>query len=187
MELINCPIYNQDECIEIFNFLDNLEIEYHKEYKVFGKMRKVPRGQASFTIDDNIHYNYKVAGGSPINVVMCDKLKEITKKVNNALCTNFNSILLNKYKNGQDYISYHKDKEDGWVDNTGFATLSFGSERDFNIREIETKKVIKTIHKNGNVLYMPYPMNHFFEHSVPKRMKCLDCRISLTFREIKKK
>ena len=185
MEIVNCSIYNdKKETEEIFKFLDNLEIEYHKEYKVFGKIRKVPRGQASFTLDKEIHYNYKVAGGSPINVVMCDKLKEITTRVNKTLNTNFNSILLNKYKDGLDYISYHKDKTDGWKEGTGVATLSFGCERDFNIKCIETQKVTKILHKDGSVLYMPYPMNDHYQHSVPKRVKCKDCRISLTFREM---
>lgn len=184
MKLIDKKIYEKDECEEIFKYLDNLDIEYHKEYKVFGKIRKVPRGQASFTLDSKIHYNYKVAGGSPINLIMSDKLKEITKKVNKALSTNFNSILLNKYKNGLDFISYHQDKTDGWAKDTGFATLSFGCERDFTTREIATKEVTKQIHENGSVLYMPYPMNNYFEHGVPKRTKCADCRISLTFREI---
>ena len=51
---------------EIFNYLDNLEVEYHKQYKRFNKMVKVPRGQASsFTLNDTIHYDYKVSGGSP--------------------------------------------------------------------------------------------------------------------------
>ena len=50
---------------EIFEYLDGLEVEYHKEYKRFNKIVKVPRGQASDTLCEDIHYNYKVSGGSP--------------------------------------------------------------------------------------------------------------------------
>ena len=46
------------------------------------------------------------SGGSPPNIVMCEKLKEITKKVNELLGTNFNTILLNKYKDGDDCIDW---------------------------------------------------------------------------------
>jgi hypothetical protein len=95
---IDKNIYNTDKCNDIFLFLDNLEVEYHKEYKRFNKVRKVPRGQASFTFDENIHYNYKVAGGSPPNKVMCDTLKQITLDVNKNLNTNFNTILLKNIK-----------------------------------------------------------------------------------------
>jgi hypothetical protein len=42
-------------------------------------------------------------------------LKQITAKVNSVLCTNFNTILLNKYMNGNDCIGFHKDRETGWL------------------------------------------------------------------------
>ena len=170
----------------VYDYLDKLPIEYRKQYKgMYGRTMSVPRGQASFTINEDIHYNYKVSGGSPPNQVMCDTLQSITKRVNNKLGTNFNTILLNKYKNGEDHISFHMDKETGWVDNTGFATLSFGATRDFQIKSNETNEVNTIPHENNMLIYMPYPMNQQYKHSVPKRKRCKSCRISLTFRELK--
>lgn len=175
------------ECQNIFEMLKGTDYEHHKPHKgMHGKQVKVPRGQASFTLDESIHYNYKVSGGSPPNYVMCDRLKAITKKVNEELKTNFNTVLMNVYENGEDHISYHKDKEDNWVEGTGFATLNFGCERDFLIEKNDTKEVQSFLHKNGMVLYLPHPMNHHYQHSVPKRKKVKGCRISLTFREIEK-
>ena len=116
---------------------------------------------------------------------MCDTLRSITKIVNNKLSTNFNTILLNKYKDGNDNISFHMDKETGWVENTGFATLSFGATRDFQIKSNETNEVNTIPHENNMLIYMPYPMNQHYKHSVPKRKRCKSCRISLTFRELK--
>ena len=92
---------------------------------------------------------------------------------------------MNVYKDGDDCIGFHKDKETGWVENSGFATLSFGAERDFQIKNDDTKETTNILHQNGSVIYMPYPMNHNYTHSVPKRKKIKNCRISLTFREIK--
>ena len=63
--------------------------------KRFNQTVKVPRGQASFTLHDDIHYNYKVSGGSPPNKVMRDTLRMITSRVNAALGTHFNTILMN--------------------------------------------------------------------------------------------
>ena len=40
------------------------------------------------------------------------------------------------------------------------------------------------LHKDGCVLHMPSPMNQDHLHSVPKRKRIKDCRISLTYREI---
>ena len=131
-----------------------------------------------------IHYDYKVSGGSPPNYVMTDTLKEITAKVNSVLGTNFNTILLNKYKNGDDCIGFHKDRETGWAPNTGFATLAFGAARDFQVKNDESKETTTHLHESGHVIYMPSPMNQHNTHSVPKRKRVTSCRISLTFREI---
>ena len=109
-----CVYADPEERNEILEYLDGLEVEYHKQYKRFNKIVKVPRGQASYTLNEDIHYDYKVSGGSPPNTVMTDRLKEITATVNAALGTNFNTILLNKYKDGDDCIGYHRDRETGW-------------------------------------------------------------------------
>ena len=107
--------------------------------------------------------------------------------INKVFNTNFNTILMNVYKNGLDNISLHKDKEVGWVKNTGFLTLSFGAERDFQIKEVKTNKINTILHKNGMGILMDYPMNDFYLHGVPVRKKVKDTRISLTFREIEVK
>ena len=182
--LVDKQIYTKDECMSLFSFLDSLEVEYHKPYKRFNQIVKVPRGQASFTLDDTIHYDYKVSGGSPPNYVMCEKLKEITARVNDALGTAFNTILLNKYKHGDDCIGFHKDRETGWAEETGFATLAVGVERDFQLKSDDTGETTTILHRAGHALYLPYPMNHHYTHAIPKRKKISECRISLTFREI---
>ena len=127
-------IFTTHEASQLFDHLDHLEFEYHKPYLRFNKPVKVPRGQASFTLNETIHYSYKAAGGSPPNRAMDDTLRTITARVNQSLITNFNTILLNKYKNGDDCIGFHRDSTDGWEPLTGFATLSFGATRDFQLR-----------------------------------------------------
>ena len=179
-----CVYADVDECRGLFEYLDQLPVEYHKEYKRFNKIVKVPRGQASFTLSPDIHYDYKVSGGSPPNEVMCDRLRQVTARVNAVLGTNFNTILLNKYKDGEDCIGFHRDRENGWVEGTGFATLSLGAERDFIVKHESTGASRSILHLDGHALYLPYPMNQECLHGVPKRKRVKDCRISLTFREI---
>lgn len=177
--------YDGEEERQLFLHCDSLEIEYRKKYKgMYGRMMSVPRGQASYTLDETIHYDYKVSGGSPPNKVMTPELKKITAHVNEKLGTNFNTILMNVYKSGNDCIGYHRDKENGWAENSGFATLSLGVTRDFQIRR-EADKDTETIpHESGMIIYMPHPMNHHYLHGVPVRKKVNGTRISLTFREI---
>ena len=115
---------------------------------------------------------------------MCQKLKDITTKVNNLLETNFNTILLNKYKDGEDCIGFRQDRENGWAEGSGFASLAFGAERDFQVKNLDTQETTTYLHKHGHTLYMPYPMNQENLHNVPKRKYINNCRLSLTFREI---
>ena len=179
-----CVFDNAKERAELFQYLSELPVEYHKEYKRFNKIVKVPRGQASFTLNADIHYDYKVSGGSPPNTVMCDTLKMITQRVNEKLGTNFNTILMNVYKDGDDCIGYHRDRETGRAEGTGFATLSFGAERDFQVKHEASGVVTTVLHRDGYVLHLPFPMNSECLHCVPKRKGVTECRISLTFREI---
>jgi alkylated DNA repair dioxygenase AlkB len=179
-----CVYADADERRQVFEFLDGVPVEYHKEYKRFNKIVKVPRGQASFTLNESIHYDYKVSGGSPPNRVMCDTLKAITARVNEALGTHFNTILMNKYLDGDDCIGYHRDRETGWAEGTGFATVSFGAERDFHIKDEASGEVRTILHKDGWAIHLPSPMNQTHLHAVPKRKRVKGCRISLTFREI---
>ena len=66
----------------------------------------------------------------------------------------------------------------------GFATLSFGAERDFQVKHAASGVVTTVLHRDGHVLHLPFPMNSECLHGVPKRKRVTECRISLTFREI---
>ena len=186
MNAIVKRIFTEEESKEILEFLKEKAYVYHTPYKRYNKMVKVPRGQASFTLNENIHYNYgRIAGGSPPNEIMCDRLKEITQRVNMVMGRNYNTILMNVYKNNKDCFAAHQDNENGWVKGSSFGTLAFGCERPFVICEIATKNREKIIHKSGEIIELPYPMNSFFTHQVPPCSKTVDeWRISLTFREI---
>jgi alkylated DNA repair dioxygenase AlkB len=179
-----CVFDDAEERGALLAYLKQLPIEYHKQYRRFNQTVKVPRGQASFTLDASIHYDYKVSGGSPPNAVMCDTLRRITARVNERLGTNFNTILMNVYKDGEDCIGYHRDRETGWAPGTGFATLCFGAERDFLLKHEATGEVTSVLHRCGHALHLPSPMNSEYLHAVPKRKRVKACRISLTFREI---
>ena len=50
--------FYEEESKEILEYLKEKAYVYHTPYKRYNKMVKVPRGQASFTLNENIHYNY---------------------------------------------------------------------------------------------------------------------------------
>ena len=177
-------VYEDAESDTILHQLLAKPYEYHKPYKRFNKMVKVPRGQASYTIDETIHYDYKVSGGSPPNEVMCPLLKQVTEHVNGALGTSYNTILMNVYKDGRDCIGQHRDREDGWADGSGFATLAFGATRHFDVVEESTSILTRIPHRNGYAIDIPRAMNGTHTHGVPSQPRVKEPRVSLTFRDI---
>jgi len=102
-----------------------------------------------------------------------NKLKEVQK---------FNSCLLNYYRDGNDYISFHSDKE-GTTFVKQVASLSLGSKRRFYLRPKEGKGDIKTELNPGDLCLMLGKCQNLYTHSVPKQAK-VSGRISLTFRSL---
>lgn len=177
-------IYDDAESDDILPQLLAKQYEYHKPYKRFNRMVKVPRGQASYTLDETIHYNYKVSGGSPPNEVMCPLLKRVTGRVNKALGTSYNTILMNVYIDGKDCIGHHHDREDGWAEGSGFATLAFGATRHFDLVEETTGILTRVPHKSGYAIDIPRGMNRTHTHAVPSQPRVKEPRVSLTFRQV---
>ena len=95
--------------------------------------------------------------------------------MNKVMGRNYNTILMNVYKDNKDCFAAHQDNENGWVKGTGFGTLAFGCERPFVTREIATKDKEKIIHKSGEIIELPYPMNTYYMHQVPAYGGTIEC------------
>jgi hypothetical protein len=62
-------------------------------------------------------------------------------KVHNALPGScFNSLLLNRYKGGNDYVGWHSDDEKLYGLTPEIASVSFGCDREFFIKKKPCKK-----------------------------------------------
>lgn len=97
----------------------------------------------------------------------------------------FNSVLLNWYRDGNDHLSWHADDEKELGENPTIASANFGETRDFVVRSNEdnSKKILFHL-KHGTLLIMKGAMQHYWQHSVPKRKKAKKSRFNLTFRHI---
>ena len=93
----------------------------------------------------------------------------------------FDSCLLNLYRTGADYISYHRDKE-ALGPNNAVLTISLGGTRDFYFKGVKGT-TIKTKLNNGDCVIMLGNTQRDYTHSIPKRANA-DLRISLTYRLI---
>ncbi len=94
-------------------------------------------------------------------------------------------LLINWYRDGNDYIGMHSDDEKQMKAETPVATVSLGTQRDFFLVEKKTKKKQVFKLENNSVFVMGGTCQKTHKHGLPKRKKIKTYRISLTFREFK--
>lgn len=92
----------------------------------------------------------------------------------------FNSCLDNWYRDGNDSISPHSDKE---AEN-GVFTVSLGASRTFNLIPIASGGKITTKLNNGDLAIMMGETQKHYKHEIPKEKRVKDPRISLTYRKV---
>jgi len=157
----------------------------HDKLKMFGKETYLPR-YSSWYGDNDKPYTYSglTLEPNPWN----EGLIRIKDKIQEVETIKFNSVLLNWYRNGEDYIGWHTDAEKELGKNPTIASVNFGATRRFLIRRKDDEKVkIEFPLKHGTLLIMKGELQHFWKHAVPKETKIKEHRINLTFRVIKTK
>lgn len=112
-------------------------------------------------------------------------LLEIKRKVETKVEASFNSVLLNRYRNGNDSISWHSDAEKELGKNPIIASVNFGATREFQLRHIHTKEKLSIELSHGSLFIMLGELQHFWQHQIPKTKEPVSERINLTFRVIK--
>jgi len=111
-------------------------------------------------------------------------LEYIKEKVEAAIPIQFTSVLLNLYRTGQDSVSWHRDRDRDNHPQPVVASVSFGETRPFQIRHKFRKELdkLEIPLNHGSLLVMAGPMQHYWEHQIPKTTKEIKPRINLTFR-----
>ena len=94
----------------------------------------------------------------------------------------FNCVLVNLYRNGQDSNGWHADNEPELGKNPMIASVSLGATRRFDLRHNITKEKISFDLTNGSLLLMKGEIQHFWKHQITKTKKIDAARINLTFR-----
>ncbi len=173
--------FSQTEADEYFSLLHNVGW-YRNEIIVYGKKHLEPRDTAWYG-DPGLHYKYselehKAKPWLPF-------LIKIRDQVNSAFCQNFNSVLINRYRDGNDGVSWHSDDEPELGNSPTLCSVSFGGSRKFQLRSKEKPREIFSIYlTHGDLLIMKPPTQQNWLHAVPKTNRKVTERINLTFREI---
>ncbi|GLP96798.1 alpha-ketoglutarate-dependent dioxygenase AlkB family protein [Paraferrimonas sedimenticola] len=148
------------------------------EIKVFGRWHQIPRQQVWFAFEAA---SYRYSGKDHIALAMPQELRELCARINEQWGIEMNSVLLNHYCDGRDSMGWHADNESELAPNQPIVSLTLGAARDFILRHNTSKQRVKLPLNPGELLIMWPPMQHHWQHSVPKRASA-DPRINLTFR-----
>ena len=177
---IDWRLFERDKLNEI-NFLN---IGWHHDsIKMYGKEIFLPRYSA-WHGDSDKPYTY--SGLTLMPRPWNSALLQIKENIELPANTEFNSVLLNLYRDGSDYIGWHSDDEKELGQNPIIGSVNFGATRIFQIRRIDNNETkISFPLSHGTVLIMMGELQHFWQHAVPKEKKINNSRINLTFRTIK--
>ena len=111
------------------------------------------------------------------------ELLSVKKCIEQVCGIQFDSVLLNLYRDGKDSVSWHSDTEP-ISGHQPIASVSFGQTRSFHLRH-KFDKAIKPFSiplMHGSFLLMSASVQQYWEHHIPKTSKPLAPRINLTFR-----
>ena len=175
--------YDIDSSKIILNNLHSNIKWTNDEVKMYGKSLILKRRVAWYA---NNGKSYTYSGFKKGPFPFTKELNTIKAKVEKKTNIVFNSVLLNEYEDGQVGMGWHSDDEKELGKNPTIASLSFGASRDmlFKSKNNPSLKVIKILIENGSLLVMKGKTQHFWQHSIPKRLKVKQRRINLTFRTI---
>src|ERR1700710_1246675 len=97
----------------------------------------------------------------------------------------FNSVLLNYYRDGNDSVAWHSDRESVLGRNPVIASVSFGQVRSFDIRNKANHQEHYSVKlEHGSFLLMKAGLQEHWEHRIAKSIKPMRARVNLTFRVV---
>lgn len=164
------------------NFVETINWR-QEEIKMYGKTYPVPRKTAWYGYEG---FNYKYSG------ILCNpepwtkELLGIKRVIESFLPeSDFNSVLLNLYRDGSDKVSWHADDEKGLGINPLIASVSLGATRRFDLKHKKyPDEKLQLELAPGSLVIMKGALQHNWLHQIPVQKRISDSRINLTFRTI---
>ncbi len=155
-------------------------VEWQTEFiRMFGKTHEVPRKVAWYG-DAGAVYRY--AGVTHEPRPWFPALEGLRDRAAELAGSPFNSVLLNRYRDGNHHMGWHRDNERELGHHPVIASVSLGAERRFDLRHVTTKERVSCLLPAGSVLVMDGPLQTMWQHRLPRTTQVAEPRINLTFR-----
>ncbi|MBL1210487.1 alpha-ketoglutarate-dependent dioxygenase AlkB [Geminocystis sp. GBBB08] len=174
----------QEKADNYLSVLKDTILWKHQPIKLFGKEILQPRLTAYFG-EGQYHYS----GIAMEAQIFPPILLELKAQIDKVSGVQFNAVLLNLYRDGNDNIGWHSDDESDLAEGSVIASLSLGETRRFIFRRRDNHSCrIERKLSHGDLLIMRDQTQKFWQHQVPKTGKKIapkiQPRINLTFRVI---
>ena len=170
----------QDQADELYQHCHSSDWQA-ETITLFGKQITVPR-RVFWMGDADAHYSY--SNTSHIPVPWSKELLELKNRIKRELGLQFNSVLGNLYRDGQDHMGWHRDNETELGENPNILSISLGAERRFCFKHIQHGEKHALVLKHGSALLMQGNCQQQYKHALPKSIRIKSPRINLTFRLI---
>jgi alkylated DNA repair dioxygenase AlkB len=176
---------SKEESDKLFSFLkENVSWE-QKFYTDYRTKQKFPQPRLTAWYADDAEMAYSYSGVTQVVQSWLPELLELKKKIEKVSGAEYNSVLLNFYRDGSDSVGYHADDEKELGKNANIASISLGATRQFllkpNVPVIGDPIEYELSH--GSLLIMSGSVQEHWKHSIPKAAGVKDGRINLTFRK----
>jgi len=159
--------------------------------RIAGQSRLIPRKQAWY---GHIGAGFTYSGTHFEPVPFTEEIVHLKRLVEIECQHEFNSVLINLYRDENDSVSWHADDEEEFGPNPIIASLSLGAARRFQFKpkphfteEVDWRTRQKPVAIdlcNGDLILMKENVQVDWHHCVPKERFTCEPRINLTFRKV---
>jgi alkylated DNA repair dioxygenase AlkB len=160
---------------------DGIAWERHR-IKLFGREVDAPR-LSCWIGDPDAAYSYSRTRYLPRPWHVA--LRKLRERLREESGTDFNGVLANLYRDGNDSMGWHADDEPDLGPHPPIASLSLGATRRFLIRH-STEPALRLALElgHGSLLWMGGDTQSHYRHALPKTARPVGMRINLTFRRL---
>jgi alkylated DNA repair dioxygenase AlkB len=174
---------SEEEATELKEILLQNAPWKQRTQKMYDKTVLTPRLTAWYGDSSKLYQ----LGGNEFNVSQwTPELLSLKQKIEKSSGYEFNSVLLNLYRDGNDSVAWHRDKESELGNRPVIASVSLGQARNFDFRKVDDHQQKYSLAlAHGSLLIMKGNLQVNWEHRIAKSAKPMKPRINLTFRLIR--
>ena len=155
--------------------------------RLYGREHPTPR-LCCWLADPGCSYRYSGQQHQPLP--WTPPLQHLRALLECQLACSFNSVLLNRYRHGDDAMGWHADDEPELAPEAPIASLSLGATRTLRFRPRPAGPAagaspLALELSDGDLLVMDPPTQRHWQHALPRRRRVRSERLNLTFRLVR--